>query len=85
MAAPGPAPFEYDPVTAPKGYCRHKVSTVQIVVDWDLDFFLGNVLKYIERHDVKGGLEDLRKARQYLSMKIELEETGTLKETIRNG
>lgn len=34
-------------------------------------FLLGNVIKYISRHEHKGGEEDLRKAEYYLSRLIE--------------
>jgi hypothetical protein len=36
-------------------------------------YFEGNVIKYVTRWRVKGGLEDLRKARHYLDLLIELE------------
>jgi len=75
-----------DPVEAPAHYCAHKVTTVQLIDDWGLDFFLGNTVKYIERHQLKGNpLQDLRKAKKYLEMKIELLEKGELKETIQHG
>jgi len=77
---------QFDPVEGPEHYCRHKVTTVQLIDDWKLDFFLGNTVKYIERHQLKGtALQDLRKAKKYLEMKIELMETGELKETIKHG
>jgi hypothetical protein len=41
---------------------------------WGLDFFCGNVVKYVARHEQKGGVEDLKKARHYLDKKIELME-----------
>lgn len=37
-------------------------------------FCAGNVLKYVWRHRAKNGLEDLYKARQYLTWLIEAEE-----------
>ena len=44
---------------------------IKIIEYYGLDFKLGNVLKYILRHDRKGApLDDLRKARHYLDMKI---------------
>lgn len=36
-------------------------------------FYKGNVLKYVMRYHLKNGLEDLKKARYYLSSLIELE------------
>lgn len=42
---------------------------------WDItqhmNFNTGNVLKYVLRHEHKGGVEDLQKARQYLDKEIE--------------
>lgn len=37
----------------------------------NLDFFEGNVLKYVTRWKHKGGVEDLLKAKQYLNKLIE--------------
>ncbi len=42
-----------------------------IIDAWGLDFYAGNVLKYILRAKHKGGLEDLQKARHYLDKMIE--------------
>jgi hypothetical protein len=39
---------------------------------WGLGFFSGNVVKYVARHNQKGGVDDLRKARHYLDKLIEL-------------
>ena len=38
----------------------------------DLDFFEGNIVKYITRWKDKNGIEDLYKAKQYLDKLIEL-------------
>jgi|SRR5438105_89025 len=51
--------------------------TIKIIEAWNLDFHLGQVIKYISRAGKKENspfLEDLRKARWYLNRKIELEE-----------
>lgn len=39
-------------------------------------YLLGNVIKYAARHQAKGGVEDLRKARHYLDKLIEVCEKG---------
>ncbi|MCU9594612.1 DUF3310 domain-containing protein [Caldibacillus thermolactis] len=39
-------------------------------------FFRMNILKYVDRYQDKNGLEDLKKARNYLDMLIELEGEG---------
>jgi hypothetical protein len=44
---------------------------MRIVEHFDLDFPLGNVIKYILRHKNKAGVEDLKKARWYLSRAID--------------
>jgi len=36
------------------------------ILSMDLDFFLGNAVKYLSRYRFKNGLEDLRKCRTYL-------------------
>jgi len=38
-----------------------------------LDFFEGNIVKYVTRWKDKNGIEDLYKAQQYLNKLIELE------------
>lgn len=43
-----------------------------IINEWELDYYEGNVLKYLLRHKYKNGVEDLRKAKHYLEYKIEL-------------
>lgn len=49
------------------------------VQPWDyiaangLDFFEGNIVKYVTRWRQKGGVDDLRKARHYLDKLIEME------------
>lgn len=81
-----PPQLHWDRVERPHHYCSHEHTTAEIAVDWELDFFLGNVLKYIERHQLKGDmLGDLRKAKKYLEMKIELLEKGKLEDTISHG
>lgn len=40
-----------------------------------LDFFEGNIVKYVTRWKDKNGIEDLRKAKQYLDKLIELNES----------
>lgn len=39
-------------------------------------YYLGNVIKYILRYKSKNGLEDLKKAREYLNKMIEEYENG---------
>jgi hypothetical protein len=47
--------------------------TIRVIEAWDLDFHLGNAVKYISRAGKKNDeVEDLKKAVWYLNRKIEL-------------
>lgn len=46
--------------------------TWDVIADWELDYFIGNAVKYLSRWERKGGLEDLRKARHYIEKRIEI-------------
>lgn len=58
------------------GGVHYKTAPIQ---PWDfiaankLGFFEGNVIKYVSRHHVKGGVMDLLKAQHYLEKLIEME------------
>jgi hypothetical protein len=54
----------------PEHYTKHKIQPVEVAEDWELDFLLGNVVKYISRYKNKGGVEDLKKAWWYLNRSI---------------
>ena len=45
-----------------------------IIDTWELNYYEGNVLKYLLRWRYKNGVEDLKKAQHYLSYLIEKEE-----------
>lgn len=45
-----------------------------IVAQHDLDYFQGNITKYVMRWKKKGGIEDLHKAAHYLQKYIEIQE-----------
>lgn len=49
------------------------------VADCQLDYFAGNITKYVMRHRKKNGVEDLRKAGHYLNKLIELAEAPSAK------
>jgi hypothetical protein len=52
-------------------YKLTKYQPIDVMVDWGLDPLAGNVIKYIQRHRWKNGIEDLQKAAHYLQMLIE--------------
>ena len=57
-------------------YSRHKIQPCDIIGEYGLDFWAGNVIKYVLRK--KPGIprvEDLKKARHYLDHLIEREES----------
>jgi hypothetical protein len=47
---------------------------VDVAEDWELNFNLGCVIKYLARYKDKGGMTDLRKALWYLKREINREE-----------
>ncbi len=52
---------------------QSKIQPVEYIRANDLDFFQGNVIKYVTRYKLKNGVEDLKKARHYLDMMIKEE------------
>lgn len=66
---------ESNEITKPSHYCEgRKYEPKDVIRDWDLNFNLGNVVKYVSRHGRKSGessIKDLQKARQYLDFEIE--------------
>jgi hypothetical protein len=45
-----------------------------VIAAWNLDYWEGNVVKYVMRYRNKNGVEDLKKARHYLDYLIQREE-----------
>ncbi len=54
-------------------YIGHKIQPWDVIEEYELDYFEGNVLKYLLRRKVNR-LEDLRKAAHYLAKAIQREE-----------
>lgn len=61
-----------DPVTLPSHYTRFKIEPIFFIMENELSFWQGNVIKYVCRWDGKDGLQDLKKTRRYLDMKIKM-------------
>ena len=59
---------------SPNHYARFKIQPIAFIMANGLGFCVGNVIKYVCRYDAKNGLEDLKKARNYLDKLIEQEE-----------
>ena len=54
-------------------YKKHKIQPFDIIDEYGLSFYEGNVLKYLLRHRDKNGKEDLLKAKHYLDCVIEID------------
>ena len=54
-------------------YQKQGIQPWDIIEQYELDFFAGNIVKYILRYKYKNGLEDLQKAEHYIKKLIELE------------
>jgi len=53
-------------------YLKSKIQPRDVIRDWDLSWDLGNVVKYIQRHEHKGTpRQDIEKAIHYLQMYLE--------------
>lgn len=65
----------FEKVEHPKHYNSGDIEVWDAIIAWDLDFLLGNVVKYVSRAGRKPGesaVNDLLKARQYLDKEIEV-------------
>lgn len=66
-----------DLVNSPPHYNTGKIETITFIEDKDLNYRLGNVVKYVTRAGKKVGsdpVEDLKKARWYLDREINVRE-----------
>lgn len=54
----------------PTYYVGSKIQVSDFIAEFKLDYFAGNIVKYVVRHKFKNGLEDLKKARWYLNKLI---------------
>lgn len=58
-------------VDHPSHYNKNKIEVIDIIDDWNLDFYDGNIIKYVMRAKYKGNeLLDLEKALWYLQRRI---------------
>jgi hypothetical protein len=60
----------------PTHYKQGNIEVIDFILDQNLNYLEGNVIKYVSRYKYKNGLEDLKKAQWYLN-KIMLELTKT--------
>ena len=52
-------------------YSKHTIQPVDIIREYNMDFFEGNALKYLLRYKSKNGVQDLEKAKDYIDMIID--------------
>lgn len=66
-----------DMVNHPPHYKQGGIETIDVIEAWQLDFCLGNAVKYISRAGKKGDMvEDLEKAQWYLTRAIANRKSG---------
>lgn len=65
----GPKMEEHN-VVSPAHYDRFNIEPITFIMENDLDFATGNVIKYVMRAPYKNGVEDLKKAQRYLTFLI---------------
>ena len=53
---------------SPDYYARYDIEPISFIMRNNIPFAEGNAIKYILRHDMKGGKEDIDKAIRYLEM-----------------
>jgi hypothetical protein len=63
-----------DPINHPAHYTAGKLEVIDAIEGLGLGFHAGNVVKYVARYKLKGGVEDLKKAEFYLKRLIRNEE-----------
>lgn len=54
-------------------YSKMKIQPIDYILENDLSYLQGNVIKYISRYKDKNGIEDIRKAIHYCELIIEKE------------
>ena len=64
---------ELEPIDHPRYYGGRDdpYEAIKVIEAWDLDFCLGNAVKYISRWKEKGGVNDLKKAVWYVNRRIQ--------------
>lgn len=54
-------------------YKSFQIQPIEFIAKNSIPFLEGNIIKYTVRHKTKNGIEDLKKAKHYIDMLIELE------------
>lgn len=64
---------EWLDVALQKHYTNLKIQPIEYIMQNNIDYCEGNVIKYVSRWKEKGGIEDLEKAKVYLDFLIRKE------------
>lgn len=70
--------------TNPDYYTNGRYHLTDVILDWDLNFLQANIVKYVKRHNIKGGEEDLLKAAWYLNKLLEMNYGTTLEANLES-
>lgn len=60
-----------DVVNHPQHYTQGNIEVIDFILDQEMTYLEGNIIKYVSRHGYKNGLEDLKKAEWYLKRLME--------------
>ena len=72
---PSTLPTALDNQVGADHYKQQKIQPVEYIHANEIGFMEGNVIKYVTRHKLKNGKQDLEKAIHFLQLLIELEYT----------
>ena len=70
--------------TNPDYYTNGRYHLTDVILDWDLNFLQAIIVKYVKRHNIKGGEEDLLKAAWYLNKLLEINYGTTLETNLES-
>ncbi len=65
-------------INHPSHYTTGAIEPIDYILDHDMNYLEGNVIKYITRYRFKNGSEDLKKAKWYLEKLISMYEVGNV-------
>ena len=66
--------FDDDVINKPNHYNQGNIEVSDFIIDQNMNFLEGNIIKYVSRYKTKNGIEDLKKAQWYLNKLIEANE-----------
>jgi hypothetical protein len=64
----------YDAVKNPPHYAQYAIQPIEFIIKNNIGYCVGNVIKYVCRYNLKDGIQDLKKAREYIDIMIKAAE-----------